>query len=65
MIQLAVRDDDLNAYTKVHDIVDLYSPIKGFPISFAVVPFITDVLGGCPETKEQDPQTFGYKRRNC
>ena len=51
MIKLAIRDDDLNAFTKLKDIVKLYEPIGKFPISFAVIPYVTDVLGGCPETK--------------
>ena len=50
MIKLAIRDDDANYFTKVSDLESIYKELSFFPISFAVVPYVTDVLGGCPDT---------------
>jgi hypothetical protein len=53
MVKLAIRDDDLNYFTKVEDILSVYKEIKSFPISFAVIPMVTDVStkGACLDTK--------------
>ena len=51
MVRLIIRDDDCNFFTRPKDIEKVYSPIPDFPVSFAVVPSVTDVCGGCPETK--------------
>ena len=51
MVKIAIRDDDANFFTKIEDLELVYPKIDKFPVSFAVVPMITDVLGGCPETK--------------
>ncbi len=53
MVKLAIRDDDMNYFTKVEDVEKTYDPIKDFPISFAVIPAVTDVstMGACPDTR--------------
>ncbi len=51
MVKLIIRDDDCNYFTRPEDIEKVYSQIPDFPVSFAVVPTVTDVIGGCPETK--------------
>lgn len=57
-MKLVIRDDDANFFTRPEDIEEAYLPIKGFPVSFAVVPMVMDVLGGCPETKGNDKPRF-------
>ena len=62
MVQLAIRDDDLNFFTKVEDVEKVYAPINGFPISFAVIPTVTDVStkGSCSDTRgNTEPRWFG------
>lgn len=53
MIQLAIRDDDMNFFTNVEDLEKVYSRFNKFPISYAVVPYVLDVStrGACPDTK--------------
>lgn len=51
MVKLIIRDDDCNYFTRPEDIEKVYSELPGFPVSFAVVPTVTDCYGGCPETK--------------
>ena len=51
MVRLIIRDDDCNFFTRPEDIERVYSQIPDFPVSFATVPTIMDVAGGCPETK--------------
>lgn len=53
MVKLAIRDDDMNYFTKVEDIESVYRDFYNFPISFAVIPRVTDVstVGACPDTK--------------
>lgn len=51
MVRLIIRDDDCNFFTHPEDLEKVYSSIPDFPVSFAVVPSVTDVCGGCPETK--------------
>lgn len=53
MVKLAIRDDDLNFFTKVEDVVEVYKDIEGFPISFAAIPMVKDVStkGACSDTK--------------
>jgi len=53
MVQLIIRDDDTNYFTKVSDLKRVYSEIPDFPVSFAVVPTVTDVstIGACSDTK--------------
>ena len=51
MVRLIIRDDDCNYFTRPEDIERVYSQIPDFPVSFATVPTIMDVAGGCPETK--------------
>lgn len=53
MIKLVIRDDDMNFFTKVEDIENLYKDFNGFPISFAVIPRVLDVStkGACSDTK--------------
>ena len=50
-MKLIIRDDDANFFTHPEDIEKAYSEIPDFPVSFAVVPMVVDVIGGCPETK--------------
>ena len=50
MMRIAIRDDDTGFFTNHNDLMFVYKEIDDFPISFAVVPFVTDVQGGCPET---------------
>lgn len=53
MVQLVIRDDDMNFFTKVEDIEFVYKDFGDFPISFAVIPHVLDVstIGACPDTK--------------
>ena len=65
MIRLAIRDDDMNFFTKVEDIQYVYHEIPDFPVSFAVVPRVTDLstVGACPDTKgNATPQPIGNNR---
>ena len=62
MVRLAVRDDDMNFFTKVEDIEFVYRDFDKFPVSFAVIPAVKDIStkGACPETKgNANPQNFG------
>ena len=61
MIQIAIRDDDMNFFTKVEDIQFVYKDFHHFPISFAIIPAVKDIStkGACPETKgNQTPRLF-------
>lgn len=53
MVKIAIRDDDTNFFTKVEDLEMVYREIPEFPVSFAVIPTVTDVstVGACPDTK--------------
>lgn len=53
MIKIAIRDDDMNYFTKVEDIEMVYKDFDNFPVSFAVIPNVLDVStkGACTETK--------------
>lgn len=53
MIPVAIRDDDMNFFTKVEDIEFVYHRFNNFPISFAVIPAVKDIStkGACPETR--------------
>lgn len=53
MIKLVIRDDDMNFFTKVEDLRMVYKDFGGFPVSYAVVPYVLDVStkGSCPDTK--------------
>lgn len=53
MVKLIIRDDDLNFFTKVDDIKNIYKDFNNFPISYAVVPYVLDVStkGTCSDTK--------------
>lgn len=51
MVRLIIRDDDCNFFSRPEDLEKVYSSIDEFPISYAVVPVVIDVLGGCPDTK--------------
>ena len=44
MIKIAIRDDDMNFFTKVEDIKVVYKNFNYFPISFAVVPMFWTYL---------------------
>ena len=60
MVRLIIRDDDCNFFTHPEDLDKVYSSIPDFPVSFAVVPSVIDVCGGCPETKSNvDPKRIG------
>ncbi len=61
MVNLAIRDDDMNFFTKVEDIEFVYRDFNNFPISFAVIPKVKDVstVGACPDTRGNDiPRLF-------
>lgn len=48
-MKIALRDDDTSYYTKVSELESAFSDLKGFPISFAVVPYaVTDHAGLYP-----------------
>lgn len=53
MIKIAIRDDDMNFFTKVEDVKKIYKDFNNFPISYAVVPYVIDVStkGTCTDTK--------------
>lgn len=53
MVKLVIRDDDMNYFTKVEDIKQVYKDLHMCPISFAVIPTVIDVstLGACSDTK--------------
>ncbi|MGI6124710.1 MAG: DUF2334 domain-containing protein [Acetivibrionales bacterium] len=62
MVQLLIRDDDLNYFNRPDDIEKAYSRMPDLPISFACVPYIMDLStkGNCPETKGNTiPRPFG------
>lgn len=40
MVKLAIRDDDVSFFTNSEDILNVYSELGGFPISYAVVPYM-------------------------
>ena len=54
MIKIAIRDDDVNFFTKVKDLDEVYKNLKNFPISLAVVPFVAGDNGACPESSNID-----------
>lgn len=58
MVKLIIRDDDANFFTLPKDIEEAYAEIIDFPVSFAVVPMVVDVIGGCPETKGNTTPMF-------
>lgn len=53
MVKLAIRDDDMNFFTRVEDVERVYKDISFFPVSYAVIPQVMDVstYGNCPDTK--------------
>lgn len=53
MVKIVIRDDDMNFFTNVKDIEMVYKDFNGFPISFAIIPYVVDVstVGACPDTK--------------
>lgn len=62
MVKLIIRDDDLNYFSRVDDLKHVYEEISSFPISFAVIPMVTDVstYGKCPDTFGNiEPQWIG------
>lgn len=68
MVKLAIRDDDLNFFTKVDDLEKVYGPISYFPISYAVIPTVMDVstVGKCPETRGNSmPMWIGENHDIC
>lgn len=62
MVTLAIRDDDLNYFSKAEEIEKVYKQIPNFPVSFAIIPTVTDVStkGMCPDTKgNSSPRWIG------
>ncbi len=62
MVKLIIRDDDMNFFTKPEDVEGVYSSIPDFPVSFAVIPTVTNVstYGRCPETRgNETPRWVG------
>ena len=43
MVKLIIRDDDCNFFTRPEDLEHVYRSISDFPVTFAVVPEVTDV----------------------
>lgn len=63
MVKLIIRDDDCNFFTRPEDLDYVYRSIPDFPVTFAVVPEVTDVRGGCPETEgNMTPRFVGDNR---
>lgn len=60
MVKLAIRDDDMNYFTKVEDIEHIYKDFEGFPITYAVIPEVLDVStkGACSDTKGNTTPRF-------
>lgn len=58
MVKLIIRDDDANFFTKAEDLEKVYNRISDFLVTFAVIPTVTDVIGGCPETKGNETPRF-------
>ncbi len=56
MVRLIIRDDDMNFFTKPEDVERVYADFPDFPVSFAVIPTVTNVstYGKCPETRDND-----------
>ena len=68
MVKLAIRDDDVNYFTKVEDLEFVYKNFNGFPISFAVIPAVLDVStkGACRDTKgNTEPRFIGVNVELC
>ena len=62
MVKIVIRDDDVCYFTEPDDLEFVYKDISLFPVSFAVVPKVTDLStkGKCPETKgNQVPRYIG------
>lgn len=62
MVQLIIRDDDLNYFNRPEDIERAYSRMPDIPVSFACVPYVMDLStrGACPETNgNKVPRPFG------
>lgn len=65
MVQLLIRDDDLNYFNRPEDILKAYSRMPDLPISFACVPYVMDLstVGNCPETNgNKIPRAIGENK---
>ena len=63
MVRLIIRDDDCTFFTRPEDLEHVYRSIPDFPVTFAVVPTVTDVYGGCPETmNNKKPRPVGENK---
>ena len=63
MVKLIIRDDDCNFFTRPEDLEHVYRSISDFPVTFAVVPEVTDVYGGCPDTMNNTiPRSVGENK---
>lgn len=65
MIEIAIRDDDMNFFTKVEDLTKIYKDFNHFPISYAVIPRVLDVStqGSCSDTNgNTTPQDIAYNK---
>lgn len=59
-VLIAIRDDDINYFTDPHDILTVYQDISYFPLSLGVIPYVTDVRGGCTDTFNNiEPRPIG------
>lgn len=68
MIKLALRDDDVNFFTKTEDLISVYKELNNFPVSYAVIPTVLDVstVGLCPETRgNMVPRYIGDNSELC
>lgn len=62
MVQIIIRDDDLNFFNRPEDIKKAYSRKPDIPVSFACVPYVVDLStqGACPETNgNKTPRAIG------
>lgn len=66
MVKIAIRDDDASFFTHPEDILNVYSDLGDFPISYAVVPYmLTNSYNGgnCKELKDNNvPRWFGENK---
>lgn len=67
MVKIAIRDDDASFFTHPEDILNVYSDLGDFPISYAVVPYmLTNSYNGgnCKELKDNKSPRWLVKKRS-
>ena len=64
-IRIAIRDDDVNFFTNPSDLERIYDRIKGFPVSYAVIPNVVEA-GACPDIiKDGEAHSIGDNKELC